>query len=589
MSPFFLHTHRLIETVISHYQNNESGDALKDAYVKIDMLQKIFNSSNEAIMITGIEGNIICVNQAFSNITGYIPVDIVGKNPRVMKSGKHDQNFYKDMWGGLIEKGQWQGEVWDRKKSGEIYLKWLTITSIKDYSQTKILYYIAIFSDISRSKKQEEEINFLLHKDPLTGLNNRFLFREILQQEIADLQKGMFLVLIVIDLKNFHYINDKFGHRIGDLCLKEVPSRLRSFLPKAHSISRISGDEFAIILSDLSDLNFLSLICESLIEKFNTPFLVENESLYIPISAGISVYPEDTRNLESLIANAETARLQAKHSPSQQSIVHFYSPGLNLKTYNRLSLELKLRKALQNGEFFLVYQPKISLRTGKICGWEALLRWNEPNEGIISPVYFIPLLEETGLIIQARQIVIDYVLRDLKTFFLPTNPEYSLAFNVSGIQFSRADFVEILLQKIQSSGINAEHLQIEFTESTLMEKTEENIKKIMMMKQAGLKVSIDDFGTGYSSFAYLKNLPIDNLKIDRSFIVDVPDKKDSSAIVRSIIDLAHNLNLTVTAEGIETEEQLRFLQDLHCDEFQGFYFSRPLPIQELESIINKFS
>ncbi|MCF8152482.1 MAG: EAL domain-containing protein [Sulfuritalea sp.] len=553
------------------------------AGLEIQLAATVFDASSDAIFITDSDNRIISVNAAFCEITGYSAQDVIGETPAILNSGRHDAEFYRAMWRDLLETGQWNGEVWNRRKNGEIFAELLTINAVKNY-RGEISHYVSIFADITEHKQTEEHVRHLAHYDALTNLPNRTLFNDRLGQALINAQRdnGKAAVMF-LDLDRFKNINDTLGHGIGDLLLQEVAVRLTGCVRQGDTVSRLGGDEFVILLPELNDEKDARLVAQKLLNAAVFPMVLEGHELHISASIGISYYPMDGANAEALMKNADVAMYRAKEEGRNN--FQFYHASMNARSFERLAMETSMRYALNRGEFDLYYQPRFSLPEGRIIGAEALIRWNHPDLGLVSPGQFIPLAEETGLILPIGEWVLKQVAAQGKAWQQAGFPPLSLAVNVSARQFRRVDFAGEVLQILRNSGFDPHHFELELTESTLMTHAEENIETLKKLNALGIRIAIDDFGTGYSSLSYLKRLPVDILKIDRSFVSEVPDNRDGAAIVEAIIAMAHSLGLHIIAEGVETVEQLEFLQMRKCNEIQGYYFSHPLPVEQFEQLI----
>ncbi len=552
---------------------------------KLRLSSKIIKSSNEAIMITDLQGNIVDVNPAFTQMTGYSRGEVLGKNPRIMKSDRHPPDFFRNMWQKLIENGQWHGEVWDRRKSGELFAKLLSLSTVRNgFGRPE--FYVGIFSDITKIKETEQRLERLAHYDPLTSLPNRVLFRDRLKQALIRSERtGMSTAVMFLDLDRFKNINDTMGHPAGDELLVEAARRLQACVRRSDTVARIGGDEFILVLSDFADVRSLAFLGRKIISQLSAPFALGEREVFITCSIGIAVYPTDGQDVDGLLQNADTAMYHAKERGKGR--FQFFSEDMNVRAIDRLELETSLRVALQNDEFVLHYQPQIDLTTGRISGAEALIRWKRPHSDPVFPDRFIPLAEETGLINEIGDWVLSEACRQMLNWQRMGMDGIRVAVNMSGRQLKDTDVVESVHRVLEESGLNPDLLELEITESTLMHERDEAVNVLHRLKDMGVGISIDDFGTGYSSLSYLKRLPIDRLKIDRSFIKDVTSDLDDEAIVKAVMAVAHSLNLKVVAEGVETQEILEFLKYHHCDEAQGYLFSRPVPPEQFAHMLWK--
>jgi len=546
---------------------------------------KVFESSKDAIIISDKDNLIISVNQAFTEITGYENQEVIGRNPKLLQSGRHEFQFYQQLWAELKMKGYWQGEIWNRRKNGEVYPEWVSISLVYN-DAGDISHHIAIFSDITDLKTSEAHIEFLANYDPLTQLPNRRLFIDRLDQAIkAAARDKSKLAVLFFDLDHFKTINDSLGHSVGDLMLIEVASRISDCMREIDSVSRLSGDEFSAIIADVDEVGSVITIVQKIIEVIRNVFKINNYELHVTISIGISVYPNDGENHEVLLKNADTAMYCAKHNGRDN--FEFFSPSMSSHALERLSLEGSLRKAVENNELLVFYQPQVQVNTGRIVGMEALLRWPHPEIGMISPAKFIPLAEETGLIIPIGKWVLEEACRQNRAWQNQGLHAVPVAVNLSNVQFRQHNLLKIVQETLLKTGLKPRYLELELTESLLMDCSEYNVRLLREFRQLGIQLSIDDFGTGYSSLSYLKRFPITKLKIDQSFSMGIPADKNSVLITSAIISLAHDLEMIVIAEGVETVSQFNFMQAHQCDEIQGYLFSKPVPAEEMEKLLLK--
>lgn len=552
---------------------------LQQRGAELERAQQIIENTSEAIILTDANGMILDVNNAYTRITGFEQEEVIGRNPNISQSGYHDQAFYADMWKQLNESGHWAGEIWDRRKNGEIFPKWLTINALKREGEDPF-YYVGIFSDITEKKNTEKELTNLAFYDPLTQLPNRVLFLERLEEALAISQRHHDRVaLLFIDLDRFKDVNDTLGHNAGDVLIVEAAKRIKRCLRKTDTVARLGGDEFTIILTEISSEASIAYIAQQLIDEINRPYNIYDNEVFVGASIGIAVYPDDSKDSETLIKNADTAMYHAKDSG--RGVFKFFRTEMNERTLRRVTMERNLRYALENGDFLLHYQPRYLLDSGRMVGMEALVRWDHHEEGMISPGEFIPLAEETNLIFPLGEWVLKSACLQAKAWQREGLGPYRLAVNLSPRQFQQHDLLNLIRTTLQEADLEPDLLELEITESVLMDDPEGAVELLGAIRELGVHISIDDFGTGYSSLAYLKKFPINALKIDQSFVRDLPDDQDDVAIVDSIIALAESLGLDVVAEGVETLEQANFLQSRGCNEVQGYYFSRPLPAEVL--------
>jgi diguanylate cyclase (GGDEF)-like protein/PAS domain S-box-containing protein len=548
------------------------------------LAEKVFSNSGQAILITDPDGTIVSVNPAFTEITGYASAEALGQNPHMFSSGRHDKAFFAAMWGELKRSGIWTGEVWDRRKNGEIFPKWLTINAVVDASSGEITHYVAIFSDITERKENEARIEHLAYHDPLTGLPNRFALLARLAQSLADARRsGTQLALMFIDLDHFKNINDSLGHDIGDQLLITVAQRLRSVLREIDTVARLGGDEFVIVVPGIVAPEDAAHVAGKVIEVIGEPLTLAGHVLHTSPSIGIGVFPTDGLDADALMKNADTAMYYAKQDG--RNAYHFFTAAMNAAATERLLLETQLRGAIGRNELHLAYQPQVQLSTGGIIGVEALARWNHPERGPITPDKFIPVAEETGMIIPLGAWVLEEACRQAVLWDAQGLPPLRMAVNLSTYQFRDRDLVRHIDDILHRTGLPADRLELEITESAMMKNTGQAEEVLRSLGSRGIHLAIDDFGTGYSSLAYLSRFPLDRLKIDRSFVTDLEQDANNIAITEGIIMLARSLGLAVIAEGIETPTQLDILKNFGCGEGQGYLFGRPMLAEELGNLL----
>lgn len=544
--------------------------------------------SRDGMMVTDANGVILQVNDAFTAVTGYASEEVVGKTPQILRSEKHDAAFYRNMWEALAHEGCWSGDIWNRRKDGGVYPEWLSISGIKD-SSGQITHYLGIYSDIREPKEAERRILELAFYDPLTGLpNRRLLLDRLSHAQVHSARDHQFGALLLLDLDDFKTLNDTRGHDVGDQLLIEVARRLGDTLRETDSAARLGGDEFVILLEGLSkDQTTAATKAEAIAEKIRSavsrPFSLNDSAHYTTPSIGVTLFQGHGDTSDTLLRQADLALYQAKDAG--RNAIRFYSPRMQALVDGRAKIEAGLRKAVANEEFVLHYQPLID-RKGNLVGAEALLRWQQSDQSLIAPNIFIPVAEESGLIVPIGFWVLRSVCDLLVT--LEKNPaaqSLRLSINISARQFHHADFVDEVKFALQQSGARPERLIFELTESLLLKNIDLAIQTMKTLKEIGIGFAIDDFGVGYSSLAYLKRLPLDLIKIDQSFVRDIVDSADDRAIVQAIVSLGHSLGLLVVAEGVETEAQEAFLASNNCDAFQGFLFSRPVPREALLRVI----
>lgn len=543
---------------------------------------KVFESSVEGIVITDAQTRILRVNQSFCDITGFTQEQVIGLKPNMLQSRRHDAEFFKEMWKSIKQFGYWQGEVWNRRKNGEIFPVWLSISAVKN-NLAQVTHYIGGFTDLSAQKSAEERIQHLTHYDALTDLPNRILFHARFKQPMQNaLRHNRRVALLHLDIDRFIKINDTLGHHIGDRLLQQVGRRLVASIHDRDFVARFGGDEYAIACPDLDQSVEVSAIAQSIMNVFSEPFWVEGREIFLSPSIGIALFPDDTDDYDELLKFADTA---VHHAKRQGGTYQFYHRGMNVDSANHLIMENALRRALDRQEFKLYYQPQISLSTGQITGAEALLRWLPSNNDMVYPERFIPLLEETGLIISVGEWALRAACYQLRILQNTVQSPIPISVNLSPMQFRHKDLVGMIETVLEETGIDAHWLELEITETSVMEEPEHALGTLKQLYGMGIRLAVDDFGTGYSSLSYLKKFPLDVLKIDRSFVSELADDEDDAAIVDSIIAMAHRLNLKVIAEGIENQGQLEFLRKHECDIGQGFYYSKPMPPERLADVL----
>lgn len=549
------------------------------------LLEKILTLSSEGIVLSDANNKIIYVNPAFVALTGFSAQEIVGELGSFLRSGRHDEAFYKNVWETLREKGVWQGEMWIRRKNDEVFLEWLSLSAVKD-KQGAIINYLTIFSDITERKTSAERIQFLAYFDPLTRLANRTKAHDYLRTYLHKAQQNdTKLALFYLDIDRFKNINTSLGLYIGDRLLQAVAKRLESSIREGELVARMASDEFMIIVPVINTVDEVVHIGQRIIDTLQPVFLLDNHCLHITVSIGVSMFPVDGNETDALIENAETAMFTAQKNGGNN--YQFFTQDMNIVAIEYLTMETQLRHALGSNLFELYYQPLVGLADNKICGVEALIRWNQESMGNIPPSKFIPVAEESGLIVPITEWVIQRACRDHLAWQAAGLPAIPVAINISAVHFRQKDFQATLVRMIQENGLDPRNLKLELTEGVIMEDVEETVKTLRALKETGLHFSIDDFGTGYSSLSYLKRLPVDQLKIDQSFVRDLEVNAEDRAIIRAIISLAKSLKLAVIAEGVETKEQLAFLREQQCDIVQGYYFSKPVTSEEIMRMLKE--
>jgi diguanylate cyclase (GGDEF)-like protein/PAS domain S-box-containing protein len=544
----------------------------------------VMEHTHDGVVITDTTPRILAVNRAYKDITGYSAEEVIGKNPNIISAGRADKAFYKMMWEHVLKDGYWQGEVWNRRKNGECYPQLLTISTIYDDKQ-KPVRYVGVFADITLLKENQAQLEFMAHHDPLTRLPNRSLAESRLEHEIEQAQRHSHQIAVLfIDLDRFKAVNDSFGHLVGDELLCAVSERLNCRVREGDTLGRLGGDEFILLANPLSETQDAAVIARDFINALNEPFMLsDNHEVFIGGSIGISLFPQDGNSVSELMKNADAAMYFAKASGRNQ--FSFYTKELNAGACTQLAMENDLRRALSQNELVLHYQPKVDLQTGKICGLEALIRWQRGGNEWVPPDIFIPLAEKSGLILTIGNWVLEQACWQIRNWLDAGLGNVNVSINISARQFRSGNLDKLVAQSLDKYKIEARHLELELTESMLMVEPDHAVATMQKLKQIGVKISLDDFGTGYSSFSYLSRFPIDALKIDQSFVRDVTTEPNAAEIASAIIGLAHRMNLRVVAEGVETEAQLAYLFEKDSDEIQGFHFSKPLSPSDIEKLL----
>ncbi|MCK9607912.1 MAG: EAL domain-containing protein [Methylomonas sp.] len=549
----------------------------------------VFDSTREGILIADLKHRIVAINRAYTEITGYSEADALGKNPNFSKSGRHDSAFYQLLWSELSATGHWQGEIWNRRKNGEFYPQWLTINTVYD-QQGLACQYVGVFSDISQIKESEARLERLAHFDPLTNLPNRLLVQSRLRHAVEHAERhGHRVAVLYLDMDRFKTVNDSLGHPSGDELLHLLAIRLSERLRDEDTLARLAGDEFLLVLEHIEAAETAATVAQAMIDLLLPPFhLNGGQEIYLGVSIGISLYPDDAGDVTELIQHADMAMYLAKQEG--RNTFRFHTQALSSAASERLNLETRLRRALADEEFVLHYQLLIDARDESAVGVEALVRWQPPGEAIVSPGKFIPIAEETGLIVPLGEWVLRSACKQGKAWIDAGLPAMIMAVNLSVRQFQSVDVVELVSQVLADSGFPADYLELELTEGMLMDDAKQSIATLNALKELGVRLSIDDFGTGYSSLAYLKRFPIDKLKIDQSFVRGLFEDLNDREITATIIAMSRVLKLAVLAEGVETEQQLAFLRENGCDYYQGYWFHKPEPAADVEKrLIERFS
>ncbi len=596
----FVNEHRVINDDGSCYwvltrgkviSRNENGKPLRMIGTHVNITEReiaslLYQNSSEGMMVTDADNKIITVNAAFTEITGYTLDEISGKSPSFLRSGRHDEAFYQAMKDSLQNTGEWQGEMWNRRKDGGIFPEWLTINNI--YNPDKTVHYrFALFNDITERKVGEEVIWKQANFDALTGLPNRQLFYNQLGNAVKTAKREhKFLALLFLDLDHFKEVNDSLGHSVGDLLLIEVAKRLKTCLRESDSVARLSGDEFTIILNSIDSVTGLEYVAENILDKLKSPYVIQANALYMSASIGITIYPDDADEIESLISNADQAMYHAKNKGRNRYA--FFTPSLQQAVLKRMKIANELRQGLIHNEFQLYYQPIVELDNGDIYKAEVLIRWNHPERGLVGPDEFIPIAEDSGIIHELGDWVFYQAINQLQSWQSKFSKRFQISINKSPVQFQlNNDKHSHWFDYLKQHAVNTESLIVEITERLLLDENELINQQLQAFTRAGLQISLDDFGTGYSSLSYIQEYDIDFLKIDRSFVQSLTKTSKNFALCKAIVMMAHALDIKVVAEGIESEEQKQLLVQVGCDFGQGFLFSKPMPAYEFEAMMQQ--
>jgi diguanylate cyclase (GGDEF)-like protein/PAS domain S-box-containing protein len=561
------------------------------------LLASVCEKSTSGLLVTDANQNIIFVNDALTRISGYPTAELIGKKPSVLKSDKHEAEFFQNMWKSLKANATWHGEILNRTKEGTIVPFWLNINTISDAAGEPV-NYLGILTPMTGMTIPGAYLDHLKYYDALTELPNRFLFQDRLEHALLGARRAKEHVLILfMDLDNFKLVNESMGHVSGDTLLKEASHRLMDCVRKGETLARMGGDEFAIILTDIKEASLApkaaAAAAQRLITALAEPLALNGTDFFVSLSIGISVFPDDAQTGEDLVRNAEAAMYHAKQHG--RGNYQFYATHMNEKVKERVTIISKLHRSLDHREFSLNFQPQVDIRNFNnppalpVTGVETLLRWNTVDLGQVSPANFIPLLEETRLILPVGRWVLQNALEQYLIWYKQGIAPARIGVNISALQFEERDLAQLVSDIISSSQVPPQSVELELTEGTIMSHSEKTLNTLNALKEIGVTVSIDDFGTGYSSINYLKRFPIDRLKVDRSFIMDIPADKDDMAITSAVIAMAHSLDLDVVAEGVETKEQLQYLVENQCDEVQGYFFSKPLSADACTEFLKKMN
>ena len=545
----------------------------------------VFEQSAEGIIIFDATHNVLMVNQAYVKMTGYAAAELIGKPPPVMDTGCNDASFMRAMWESVGMHGSWHGELWNRRKDGDLYPELASVSRVHD-EDGKVSHYIAIVTDISAHKANEAHINRLAHFDALTGLPNRSLLADRVGQALSRVERNAeSLALIFMDIDRFKNVNDSLGHRIGDELLIQVAGRLRHVLRDEDTVSRLGGDEFILVLPS-TRAEGAAHVAEKVLKALSAPYHIEHHELNVTASLGIALYPGDGNNYDALSMCADAAMYRAKQGG--RNTFRFFTREMQERSDRTLQLENALRRALEMDQLELHYQPQVSLVDGRVIGVEALLRWTHPELGRVSPADFVPIAEESGLILPIGEWVLRMAICQMQLWQDAGLPPMVMAVNLSAVQFRQSRLPALVSQMLEEFGLPPECLELELTEGVAMDNPLGAIAVMNDLHDRGVHMSIDDFGTGYSSLSYLKRFKVCKLKIDQSFVRDLSTDPEDAAIVEAIIGLSRSLGLKTIAEGVETAEQLAFLRDRGCDEAQGYQIGRPMPVEDFEAFLRDY-
>lgn len=560
----------------------------KQKEIQLEQSSVFYENSNEGIIVTNTKGKIISVNKSFCKITGFTRDEALGKTPNILNSGIHDKNFYEEMWESLKNNSSWQGEIWNKRKNGEIYPEWLSIAKAFN-PKYKEEFFIAIFTDITSLKEADKKLHFYANHDVLTGLANRVQFESHLKNAIhACKRHDSKLALFFIDLDKFKDVNDTYGHSIGDEMLKTVSKRIQQSIREEDFIARLGGDEFVLIIKDVREYNDMLLLADKINENIKEPIAIEDKVFFMSLSIGIAIYPDHGLNSEDLIKHADAAMYEVKES--DRNGFKIYNQGMTDKVSHKLTIQNELEISIKKDEFVMYYQAIVDIKTNKIIGTEALVRWNHSKEGVLTPFHFIHIIEDSRMNVEFGELVFKKVLHDMQTINSSLgNNHFKVSINISAKHFFEPKFVGSIVGFCKDFSIEPSQIELELLETHIMKNSTISEAKLEKLNEIGFRVAIDDFGTGYSSLSYLKNFKVDKLKIDQSFIRDFLENKSDKAIVEAIIKLSDSFEMKVQAEGVETKEHLALLQELNCDLVQGYYYNMPMPLDEFLKFTQKMN
>jgi diguanylate cyclase (GGDEF)-like protein/PAS domain S-box-containing protein len=563
----------------------QADAALRESEQRLKLAARVFESTQESIMLTDAEGKIMGVNPAFERITGYSEQEVLGQDPRLLRSGHHDATFYRAIWNSLETTGQWRGEIWNRRKNGQVYPEQFSINAVRD-ADGKVSSYVSVSSDVSALRAAHQRVDFLSSHDPLTLLPNRAVLMDRMKQAIAAARHGgRQIALLLFNIDRLQRINDSLGHETGDTMLQEMARRAGLLAGPADTLAHLGSDEFVLLLTECLDADAIIVAARRLIDEISQPVQVGGHDLIVTASVGISIYPRDGATPSELLKAADVALSHMKDTG--RNGFRFYKGDMNAHALRWMSVETQLRRAVERGELALHFQPQVSLSSGRICSMEALLRWNSPELGAVPPSDFIPLAEDTGLILPIGNWVIRQACLQARAWHDAGLAPRRIAVNVSAHQFMAGTVPAVVRAALDETGLHASALEVELTESVMMRDSEATELQLAELTAMGVSVSLDDFGTGYSSLGYLSRFKLDKLKIDQTFVRNITTEPRSAAIAQATVALAHGLSLTVVAEGVETEGQLQFLQGIGCDVVQGYLFSRPVAADDMAALLRQ--
>ena len=543
-----------------------------------------FENSNEGIIVTDSKGRIVSINKAFSKITGYRKDEVIGKSPSILNSGIHDKNFYENMWESLKNNSSWQGEIWNKRKNGEIYPEWLSIAKVINPKYNEE-FYMAIFTDISSLKEADKKLHFYANHDVLTKLANRVQFESHLKSTIEScIRRDTKIALFFVDLDKFKDVNDTYGHTVGDEMLKIVAKRLEESIRKEDFIARLGGDEFVLIIKDVKNDEDMIKLAGKLNDNIKKPIIIGDKVFFMSLSIGISIFPDHGKDSEDLIKHSDAAMYEVKENG--RNGYRLYNQNMSDKISLKVTIQNELKIAIAKDEFEMYYQIVVDIKSKKFVGAEALVRWNHKTKGVLTPVHFIDYIEDGGMSVDFGELVFKKVLHDIQIINSKLkNQDFKVAINISPEHFFKYSFIEDIESYCKDFSIDTKQIELELLETSIMKNSEISQKKLDNLHEKGFQIALDDFGTGYSSLSYLKNFKVDKLKIDQSFIRDFLDDNNDKAIVQAIINLANIFNLKVQAEGVETKEHEELLQELDCNLSQGYFYNKPKPLNEFLDFI----